>query len=97
MIFASCDIIIVAQAEWLSGQRLEAERLRADAAADEASSVRRAKLRTIESRAAQIHEIDAQIELLLTLPACESDMTERLVSRLRTVRRQLADRKSDGL
>lgn len=93
---AAQEVLEVAGNEWLKDKRRSAQRSAANAAADESSSHRRAKLKTMVSKAAQIHEIDAQIELLLTLPARESETAEPLIRSLRQVRDKLARSKAMG-
>lgn len=90
---AAREVLEVAANEWLKDQRRSAGWSAAEAAATESSSQRKANLRKLVSKAAQIHEIDAQIELLLTLPARESETAEPLINSLRRVRNRLVKSK----
>jgi hypothetical protein len=94
---AAREVLEVAGNEWLRDQRRTAQKSAAEAAAQESSSVRKAKLRKLMKSAEQIHEIDAQIELLLTLPARESETAEPLIRNLRQVRDKLAKDKAKAV
>jgi|GEM_PF-4306176 len=91
---AAREVLEVAGNEWLKDKRRFAQRSAAEAATNEAASQRKAELRTLVSRAKQIHEIDAQIELLKTLPARESETAEPLIRGLRQARDRLAKSKA---
>lgn len=83
------DVLEVACEYWLNEKRKDAVRLAVEAAQDEAAAERRALLKKLTAESERLHEIDARIDLLLTLPPSEEEYVKRLVDRLRRVRDRL--------
>lgn len=84
------ELLDVAMNEWLREKRASSNWSTSNAAHCKASGERQARLRVLVSRAERIHEIDAQIELLLTLPTREAKHVQPLIEDLRRVRNRIA-------
>lgn len=93
IVAAARELLEIAGAEWLYDQRATAKRSEAEAYTAEQSAKRKARLRAMKTRAGRIHEIDAQMELLLTLPESESEYVQPLLNKLREIREKLVREK----
>jgi hypothetical protein len=94
IVAAARELVEIAGSEWLHDQRAEAKRSEAEAYNAEQSAKRKARLNAIKTKVGRIHEIDAQMELLLTLPESESGYVQPLLGHLRQIRADLARTKN---
>ena len=83
------DVLDVACKHWLNEKRKETVRSVGEAAQDEIAAERRARLKKLTAEFERLNEIDARIDLLLTLPPSEDKYVKPLVDRLRRVRDRL--------
>jgi hypothetical protein len=83
------DVLDVACESWLNEKRKETARAGAEAAQHEAAAERSARLKKLAAESERLHEIDARIDLLLTLPPSEEKLVKSLVERLRRVRARI--------
>lgn len=87
------ELIEIAGSEWLHDRRASAKRSEANACVAEQIAKRQARLMAMKTNAGRIHEIDAQMDLLQTLPESESGYVQPLLETLREVRARLVREK----